>query len=190
MKINVKNFHIAKVAEQDGALVYEKPIPIPGLEQVSRAPQISSGSKYGDGIVRFKVSKKAGYQINISHNEIPAELRAYMEGATITDGGIEYGSSSDNPKPFAAGWEVERVDGQSEFTWFLFGLAEPITVDVKQSEDNTNFSSDSISITFMEHDSLKRFYTLVNTSIEKNKDVKASDFFSKVQTKDVVETAV
>ena len=58
MKINVKNFHIAKVTEQDGALVYEKPIPIPGLEQVSRAPQISSGSKYGDGIVRFKVSKK------------------------------------------------------------------------------------------------------------------------------------
>lgn len=189
MKINIKNFHFAKVAEKEGVLVYEKPVHIPGLEEITRTPQVATGKKYGDGIIRYSISKKTGYTVELNHNVIPAEIKSYMEGTTISESGVEHGSSTDKPRPFAAGWEVEKADGESEYIWFLFGFAEPISVSTKQSEDNVNFSSDTLKITFLEHESLKRFYTFVDKSLAINASVTAADFFSKVQTKDAIERA-
>ena len=188
MKINVKNVHLAEVTEADGVLTFGTPDHIPGLEQVGRVPQVASAKKYGDGIVRFNVSKKTAYQINFQHNEIPTKWKSYLEGTTLTNG-VESGATTDIPKPFAMGWEVEKAGGKSEFIWFLYGVAEPVTVEARQSEDNINFTSDAVQATFMEHISLKRFYTLVDTSLAENAIIKAEDFFSKVQTTDTIAKA-
>lgn len=188
IKINVRNFHMAKVTEKDGVLAFDTPEHIPGVEQVGRVPMISSGKKYGDGIVRFSVSKKNSYEITIAHNQIPTEWKSYLEGTTIASG-VESASSEDVPGMVAIGWEVEKTGGKKEFIWFLYGTAEPITVDVQQSEDNVNFTSDSLKITCMEHTSLKRFYTLVDTELEANAAITAETFFSKVQTTDTIAKA-
>lgn len=190
IKVNCKNFHIAFCTETDGQLQYEKPIHIVGLEKVSRTAKVADGGKYGDGVLRFSVNKKTSYELSVDHNLIPSEIRAKMEGVTVSESGVEYGSSSDRPNPFACGWETEMEDGSSQFIWFLFGVAEPISVEVQQSEDKINFTSDSISMTMMEHNSLKRFYTFVDTSIDKNKAITAKQFFSKVQTGDVIQGEV
>lgn len=59
IKVNCKNFHIAFCTEADGQLQYEKPIHIVGLEKVSRTAKVADGGKYGDGVLRFSVNKKA-----------------------------------------------------------------------------------------------------------------------------------
>ena len=41
----------------------------------------------------------------------------------------------------------------------------------------------------MEHNSIKRFYTLVDQEIEGNEEVNAEIFFSKVQITDTIEQA-
>lgn len=186
IKINCKNFHIAFVEEADGALIYEKPYHIEGVESVSRTAQVSSGGKYGDGVLRFQVNKKSAYDLSINHNLIPSDIRSKMEGTTITEDGVEYGSSSDRPHPLAVGWETEMEDGTSQFVWFLYGVAEPITTEIQQSEDNINFTSDSVNLKMMEHNSLKRYFTFVDTSIKGNENITAEMFFSQVQTGDKI----
>lgn len=190
IKINCKNFHIAFCAEVDGVIQYEKPQHIVGLEKVSRSAKVANGGKYGDGVLRFSVNKKTAYELTIDHNFIPSAIRSRMEGTTITAKGVEYASSKDTPTPLAVGWETELEDGTSQFIWFLFGVAQPITNDIQQSEDNINFTSDNISLTMMEHNSLKRYYTFVDTSITGNEEITAEKFFSQVQTGDEIVQAM
>ena len=81
-----------------------------------------------------------------------------MEGVTV-ESGVESGTSKDGPKPFAIGWEVEKTAGEKELIWFLYCLAEPIQETNRQSEENFNYSTDNITITALENDSLERYYT-------------------------------
>lgn len=112
-----------------------------------------------------------------------------MEGTTLTDGGVEYATSKDIPNYFAIGWEVEKTGGFSEFVWFPFCQAQPVEQETQQTEDNINYSTDSITITALENDFIGRYYTFIDTEIEKNKDVTAKDFFSQVQVGDTITKA-
>lgn len=182
-KINVKNVHLAEITETDGNLTFGTPELIAGAMEVSRNPQISTGQLYGDGKVAHKATKKSAYEITISHNKIPAKWRRWMEGTTVVNG-VESGTSSDEPKPFAIGWEVEKTGGEKELIWFLYCFANPIQDTTRQSEDNINYSTDSVTITALEHDSLGRFYTLIDTEDEEVTAEKVQNFFKKVQTDD------
>ena len=108
-----------------------------------------------------------------------------MEGTTVVDG-VESASTGDEPKPFAAGWEVEKTGRHSEMIWFLYGKANPIQETVRQSEENINYSTDSITMTFIEHDKLKRFYTFIDSEDTDITPAMVKDFFKKVQIGDVI----
>lgn len=185
-KINIKNLHFAEIEESpEGVITFKKPEHIPDIMEAGRNPQVASGQLYGDGKVSHATSKKNAYDVTISHNKIPSKWRRYMEGTNYATG-VESGTSGDEPKPFACGWEVEKTEGQSEYIWFLYGKATPIQETVRQSEENINYSTDSITITFTENDSLGRFYTFIDTEDETITPAMAADFFKKVQTGDVI----
>lgn len=189
VRINITNLHFAKIEEnEEGAITYGTPERIIGAEQATTKPKISSGELYGDGVIRFKVSKKAAYEIDLNLNNIPADWRIYIEGTHVSESGVESATSKDSPNPLAVGWEVEKTNGKSEFIWFLFCLGEPIEQTTQQSEENTNFSRDTLKIVALEHESINRFYTFVDTANEKAKDITATQFFKKVQTTDTVAT--
>lgn len=190
VRINVKNLYMAKATKQeDGKVVFDKPEHIIGMEKISRKTQMASGKKYGDGKIRKNSIKKSGYELSLSLNNLPSEWRNYMEGTTLTDGGVEYATSKDIPNYFAIGWEVEKTGGFSEFVWFPFCQAQPVEQETQQTEDNINYSTDSITITALENDFIGRYYTFIDTEIEKNKDVTAKDFFSQVQVGDTITKA-
>lgn len=190
VRINVKNLYMAKATKQeDGQVVFDKPEHIIGMEKISRKTQMASGKKYGDGKIRKNSIKKSGYELSLSLNNLPSEWRNYLEGTTFTDGGVEYATSKDIPNYFAIGWEVEKTGGFSEFVWFPFCQAQPIEQETQQTEDNINYSTDSITITALENDFIGRYYTFIDTEIEKNKDVTAKDFFSQVQVGDTITKA-
>lgn len=190
VRINVKNLYMAKATKQeDGQVVFDKPEHIIGMEKISRKTQMASGKLHGDGKIRKNGIKKSGYELSLSLNNLPSEWRNYLEGTTFTDGGVEYATSKDIPNYFAIGWEVEKTGGFSEFVWFPFCQAQPVEQETQQTEDNINYSTDSITITALENDFIGRYYTFIDTEVEKNKDITAKDFFSQVQVGDTITKA-
>lgn len=190
VRINVKNLYMAKATKQeDGQVVFDKPEHIIGMEKISRKTQMASGKLHGDGKIRKNGIKKSGYELSLSLNNLPSEWRNYLEGTTFTDGGVEYATSKDIPNYFAIGWEVEKTGGFSEFVWFPFCQAQPIEQETQQTEDNINYSTDSITILALENDFIGRYYTFIDTEVEKNKGITAKDFFSQVQVGDTITKA-
>lgn len=185
-KINVKNVHLAEVTEGlEGTLTFGKPEHVAGAMEMGRTPQLSTGQLYGDGKISHKNAKKVAYQITANLNKLPTKWRRYIEGVTVTKG-VESGTSEDEPKPFAIGWEVEKTGGQKELIWFLYCVAEPIQQTEKQSEDSTNYSTDSVTITALENDSLGRYYTMIDSEDEDITEQMVKAFFTQVQTTDMI----
>lgn len=185
-KINVQNVHLAEITESaEEVLVFGTPEHIPGAMEIGRNPQISSGKLYGDGKIAHSTSRKNAIQVTVNQNKLPTKWRRYMEGVTVNTG-VESGTSKDEPNPFAMGWEVEKTGGEKELVWFLYGKADPIQETVRQSEENINYSTDNITITFLEHDDLGRFYTSIDTEDEEITDEMVENFFKKVQTTDAI----
>lgn len=186
VKINVQNVHLSEiVVSPEGNLTHGVPEHVAGAMEIGKVPQLSSGQLYGDGKIRKQTSKKVRYQLTVNLNKLPTKWRRYMEGVSVVNG-VESGTSKDNPKPFAIGWEVEKTEGKKELIWFLYCLAEPIQETTRQSEDNTNYSTDSITISALEDDSLGRYYTFIDTEDNEITEEMAENFFKKVQITDTI----
>jgi hypothetical protein len=65
-------------------------------------------------------------------------------------------------------------------------LAEPIQETNRQSEENINYSTDSVTITALEDDSLGRYYTFIDSEDEEITEQMVEDFFKQVQTTDAI----
>ncbi|CAK7084170.1 major tail protein [Tissierella sp.] len=189
VKINVQNVHLAEVIESpEGVLSFTAPEHVAGAMEFGKVPQIAKGQLYGDGKITHSNTKKVAYQITANLNKLPTKWRRYMEGVQVNNG-VESGTSKDDPKPFAIGWEVEKTGNQKEMIWFLYCLAEPIQETTRQSEDNINYSTDNVTITALEDDNLERFYTFIDTEDEEITTEMAENFFKKVQTTDAIAAA-
>lgn len=189
VRINCKNFHIARAHKsEEGILIFDRPEHLVGVEKVTKNPTVAGAKLYGDGIVRIMSNKKTAYQLTIDHNGIDESVKSYMEGTKITESGLEYGTSKDEPGIFACGWEVEKTGGFKQFIWWPYCIVEPIDEETQQTEDNVNFSTDSLKIIAMEHPKIGRYYVKFDTEAHPDTEVTAEQWFSKVQIGDSVET--
>ena len=186
MKINVTNFHLAKAEQVGDTLVFETPERILGVEEVTRTPALSGGKAYGDGKLRKNINKKTAYNISFNHNGLPSKWRAYIEGTTISTNGVESANSKDEAGIFACGWEVEKTEGQREMIWFLCCTAEPLGYSATQSGENIVFSNDSVNATALEHNSIGRFFTFIDSETEDIPEEFFDVFFDRVQTTDTI----
>lgn len=186
VKINVRNVHLAEITESpEGDITHGTPEHVVGAMEFGKVPQLSKGQLYGDGKITHSTSRKIAYQITANLNKLSTKWRRYMEGVTVV-GGVESGTSKDDPKPFAIGWEVEKTGNEKELIWFLYSLAEPIQETTRQSEDNINYSTDTVTITALEDDNLGRFYTMIDTEDEEITPEMVANFFKQVQTTDAI----
>lgn len=189
VKINVKNVHLAEITKSpEGVITHSTPEHVAGAMEIGKVPQLATGQLYGDGKISKETSRKVKYQITVSLNKLPTKWRRYIEGVKVING-VESGTSKDEPKEFAIGWEVEKTGGQKELIWFIYCLAEPIQEQNRQSEENINYSTDSITISALEDDSLERFYTMIDTEDEEITPEMVENFFKKVQTTDAIAAA-
>lgn len=186
VKINVKNVHLAEVTESpEGGLTFSAPEHVVGAMEIGKVPQLAKGQLYGDGKITHSTSRKIAYQVTASLNKLPTKWRRYIEGVTVV-AGVESGTSKDDPNPFAIGWEVEKTGGEKELIWFLYCIAEPIQENNRQSEENINYSTDSVTITALEDDNLARFYTMIDSEDAEITPEMVENFFKKVQTTDAI----
>ncbi len=186
VKINVQNVHLAEITESpDGDLTFGTPEHVVGAMEIGKVPQLATGQLYGDGKITHSTSRKVRYQLTVGLNKLTTKWRRYMEGVKVVDG-VESGTSKDEPKPFAIGWEVEKTGDEKELIWFLYCLAEPVQTTDRQSEENINYSTDSVTITALEDDSLGRYYTFIDSEDEDITEQMMKDFFKQVQTTDAI----
>lgn len=188
IKCNVRDVYLAEVTiGPDGAYAFGKPEYMEGAMEFSRTPTISSGKAYGDGRVRRKKTKVTDTVIKAQVNQLIYKWRRWMTGTNVSESGVESDPIEGEGKPFAMGWVTEKTNGKFEFIWFLHCIAEPITSEQKQSEDNTVWTFDKLDITALKVRQFSRSYTLVDTEDPKCKDITEKAFFSKVQTSDTIE---
>lgn len=190
VKINITNLHFAKVTVNPttNAIEFGAPERIIGAEQATRKPNVAVGKLFGDGVLRKLSTKKNSMEIDLEINNLPPEWRSYMEGTKVSAGGVESATSADVANFLAAGWEVEKTEGKKELIWFPYCQAEPIESVAQQSEENVVYTRDKVKLMAMEHSSLKRFYSLVDTELEVNKDVTSEQFFKQVVTGESIPT--
>lgn len=183
--INIKNLYLAEITEANDVLTFGTPEIIPGLRKATRKPSIAKGTQYGDGILEEVLTSKTSYEISMDHNNIPQKWRAWFEGLTITNG-VESGKSTDQGKPFAMGWEIEKAKGVREMIWFIYCKANPIEDTDEQREDNIKISHDTVSLTAFEHSSTGRYYTKISSQNTDVTEDMLTKFFTQVQTTDAI----
>ena len=185
-KINVKGMWFAEVNEDtDEALTHKAVEKIAETMEVQMSPKISEGSLFGDGAKVFTTSRKNSFEIAVDITDIPPKYRTYMQGTEIK-AGVEIGKVSDEPKPFACGFLIEKTNGVEQKIWFPYCIAKPIEENVKQSEENITFSTDKLVITALQHKAIKRLYTRINGDMTEVTTEMQENFFKKVQVEDTI----
>ena len=94
------------------------------------------------------------------------------------------------PKPFAVGWEVERIHKgvqTKQMMWYLYCLAKPIEDNDEQSQKDIKVSNDTINCVALKKEQFKyRGFTLVDTKETEITTEMQTNFFKKVQTTDTI----
>lgn len=189
--INVQNAHFATCTKQlteGGETTYTWDVPkhVKGLEKVTITPVVAKGEQYGDGVLRVKKAKRIAYTLGVDHNDVPVELKRYMQGLTYTSG-VETDDGDCSAKPFAFGCEHVREDGNLEKIWFIYCEADALEEENSQSTSDITITKDVLSITsFKLEEYENRAYVKIR---EGEKDVTPTmldDFFKKVQTEKTI----
>lgn len=185
-KINVKGMWFAEVSEDTNESLTHKAVEkVAEAMEVQIAPKISEGSLFGDGFKVYTTSRKNSIEIAVDLTDIPPKYRAYMQGTEIK-AGVEIGKVSDEPKPFACGFVIEKTNGVQQMIWYPYCVAKPIEENIKQSEENITFSTDKLVITALQNQVVGRLYTRINSEMTEVSKEMLENFFKKVQVEDTI----
>lgn len=149
--------------------------------QIQIAPVIANGALYGNGAKVEDISKIMGYDVTVDNTKIPIEDRAIMSGHKYNNG-VMVVAEGDQPPNIAFGYRTEQTNGKYEYTWLLKGRAQPPAKTDKQSENNIQFSTDSMKISFVKRIFDKAFEILADTANPDFTESAASVFLNAVPT--------
>lgn len=137
----------------------------------------ASGQLFGNGAVVDSSAMLTGITAAYSATKIPIEVQADIYNHTVTDGVVQV-EAGKKAKYIAVGFETEQSEGKSEYTWLLKGRPKPMNQDIKQSESNVNYTTDTLEIDFVKRKSdnmLKYFADLANPEFT---EAQAEDWFT------------
>lgn len=128
--------------------------------EISITPSVSSGELYGNGAKVDSYSKLTGLTVSFKNTKVPIEVRQEIYNLQVSDGVVQESAANQATKYIAFGYETEQTNGKSEYTWLLKGRPKPINTDLKQSEQNITYSTDTIEIDFVKrvYDDMLRYF--------------------------------
>lgn len=138
-------------------------------QQAQVTPSVASGQLYGNGAIVDSSAMLTGLSMVLSTTKIPIEAQVDIYNYEVKDGVVQVKAGT-KPKYIAVGYVVEQTNGSRELVWLLKGRPQPLNSDVKQSEGNINYSTDSITIDFVRRKSdgmLKFFADEANPELTK-----------------------
>lgn len=153
-KINVENLVYAPVIS-DGpeGTEYGDIKKLSEAMQIQLTPNVATGQLYGDGVVQSSTSKLTSITAVVDVTKVPIDVKADILGHKYENGKLVT-SGKDLPPYVAVGYRVPQdVDGIAELVWLLKGKAQPFATTVTQATDNINYSTDSLTIDFIQRES-------------------------------------
>lgn len=159
-RINIKRPVYAEVTSDTGeGTSYGEVKSLGEAQQAQITASVASGQLHGDGAIVDSSAIMTGLSLVLSTTKVPIEAQVDIYNYKVTDGVVQV-KAGVKPKYIAVGYEVEQTDGSSEFVWLLKGRPQPLNSDVKQSEGNINYSTDSITIDFVRRksDNMLKFF--------------------------------
>lgn len=115
LPVGISNLYIAKMNADES---YETPIAIDAVASVSRNPNSSTATFYGDNTEQESAISLGKIDVEITAKSFPIELLAIIFGHTQT-GATLVKKSTDLPPYVAIGWEVLNSDGHKDYYWLL-----------------------------------------------------------------------
>ncbi len=169
-RINIKNPVYAEVlSDENEGTTYGEVKSLGEAQQAQITASVASGQLYGNGVIVDSSAMLAGLSMVLSTTKIPIEAQVDIYNYEVNDGIVQV-KAGVKSKYIAVGYEVEQTNGSRELVWLLKGRPQPINSDVKQSEANINYSTDSITIDFVRRKSdgmLKYFADEANPELTK-----------------------
>lgn len=121
-------------------------------QEIQVTSSVASGKLFGNGALVDAISLLTGFTVSMNLTKLKVEVVADIYNNTVTDGVVQVKAGT-TPKQIAMGYEVPQTNGKSEYVWLLKGSPRPRNFTVKQSEDNINYSTDTIEIDFVKRNS-------------------------------------
>lgn len=169
-RINIKEPVYAEVlSDENEGTTYGEVKSLGEAQQAQVTASVASGQLYGNGAIVDSSAMLTGLSMVLSTTKIPIEAQVDIYNYEVKDGVVQVKAGT-KPKYIAVGYEVEQTNGSRELVWLLKGRPQPLNSDVKQSEGNINYSTDSITIDFVRRKSdgmLKFFADEANPELTK-----------------------
>lgn len=157
------------ITDENEGTTYGEVKSLGEAQQAQVTPSVASGQLYGNGAIVDSSAMLTGLSMVLSTTKIPIEAQVDIYNYKVKDGVVQVKAGT-KPKYIAVGYVVEQTNGSRELVWLLKGRPQPLNSDVKQSEGNINYSTDSITIDFVRRKSdgmLKFFADEANPELTK-----------------------
>lgn len=120
---------------------------LPGAVSFSFEAQGENNTFYADNIAYYVSSSNAGYSGDFELAMIPESFRTEVMGETLDSNNVMFEKGGIQPKAFAFGIKVNTDDNKGIYYWFYNCSCTRPTVGGQTTEESTEVSTDTITIT-------------------------------------------
>lgn len=146
-QFGLSNFHYAFLSE-DGS--WEKPVPIPGIVNCNKSPNVSSMDFYADNVLYAHEQNDMGDSIEVEMALFPDSFKARALGWRIDGNGALVRVSGGRPEKFAVMYQVQGdVKNRRKVVYECFA-ALPTEAATTKGE-SLEVSTESMTITSTPH---------------------------------------
>lgn len=148
-QIGLKDLHYAILTtDSKDVLTYGEVKPMVGAINATINPNISTQELYADDQLYDSTSTMGKVDVEVETAEMPLEVRAEVQGATIRDG-VLIEKSTDIAPHIALAFKSQKTNGKNRFVWLLKGKAEPMAEDFTTKKENVEHKTPKLKLAFM-----------------------------------------
>jgi phi13 family phage major tail protein len=120
VKIGLKKAYWAEiVSDVQGAIAYNAPLALPGIQQVQVNPKVSRVQVPADDVVSEDITQCLGADVTVQRKDVTLEEEKIILGRKMDANGGVYGGTNDNPPYGAFGYMRTFSDGTALYVWLL-----------------------------------------------------------------------
>lgn len=177
-KINIKNpVYCIMLTDEKTGTTYGQVKTLGEAQQAQVTASSATGTLFGNGIKVDSSAKLTGLTLVLDSTKVPVEAKAEIFDYTVTNGVVQVKAGA-QPKFIAVGYEVEQTSGKSEYVWLLKGRPQPMNANASQSENNINYSTDQLTVEFVERVSDGMLEFFADGANEEFTDAQAAKWFN------------
>lgn len=197
LRRGLRNLVVAKVTADtaDAYTVEEDVRQLLPVAELSVSVDQDKAQVYFDNTVFASVAREGNSEVSITGATLPADMMAYITGKTVDSvTGLVVDDGEAHDANFALGFIMDKIDGSSDYVWFLKGSFNVPDESAKTKDDSTDTNGSELTFTAIK--TIHNFGSVeapnhckrVIMDTNKSELVESSDFFAQVVTPDNMAT--